>query len=273
MPIFAIRQITPLYSSTVFTPKGQFTVLRCWRLVLDGHDGDELNNDGLGMTSRTGMTDSVRRPPPRRAKEPARPSVRRNLFALVVVVGAIALLAVALFPASNTTVGHPTNEGGNCGNCHPYRTTSFLTVSGLPIGSYTPGLAYTVTVTLADTNGATGENSFDVILSAGGGTLTTADPNAEINSVTEASANDGISPMSVSQWTVRWTAPTSGTVTINVWSVMDKTGATGINAQYDRNTITLTAGAAIPEFPTLLIPVFGIGLAVVVAAMVTRKSK
>lgn len=230
-----------------------------------------MTYDGLGMTSGTGVTASVRRPPKRKANAATRPLMRSKVTALVVIVGALALFVVALFPASNTTVGHPTNEGGNCGNCHPYRTTSFLTVSGLPTGSYTPGLAYTVTVTLADPNGATGENSFDFILSAACGTLTTTDPNAEINSVTEASAKDSVAPMSVSQWTVRWTAPTSGTVTLNVWSVMDQTGATGINAKYDRNTFTLTAGAAIPEFPALLVPV--IGIAVVVATRITKRQK
>jgi len=227
----------------------------------------------IGITSRTGMTGSIRRPVRRKAKASARPLVQRKVAGLVVVLGAIALLAVALVPASNTTVAHPTNEGGDCGGCHPYRTTSFLTVSGLPVGSYTPGLAYTVIVTLADPNSATGENSFDLILSAAGGTLTTTDPNAEINTATEASAKDSVSPMSASQWTVLWTAPTSGTVTIDVWSVMDQTGATGIKAVYDLKTSTLTAGAAIPEFPALLIPVVGIGLAVVVAAKAMRKSE
>jgi hypothetical protein len=229
--------------------------------------------DSIGITNRTGMTGGIRRPVRRKAQASARQSVRRNVAGLVVVLGAIALLAVALVPASNTTVAHPSNEGGDCGNCHPYRTTSFLTVSGLPVGSYTPGLAYTVIVTLADPNGATGENSFDLILSAAGGTLTTTDPNAEINAATEASAEDSVSPMSASQWTVLWTAPTSGTVTIDVWAVMDQTGATGIKAVYDLKTSTLTAGAAIPEFPALLIPVVGIGLAVVVAAKATRKSE
>ena len=199
-------------------------------------------------------------------------SRRGKSAAVAVTLGAIALLAFALIPASDSTIATPTREGGNCSNCHPLRTTAFLSTSGMPVGSYTPGLEYTLTITLADTNGATGENSFDLILSAGGGTLTTTDPNAEINSATEASANDGVSPMSVSQWTVQWTAPSSGTVTINVWSVMDETGATGINAPYDHTTTTLSAGAAIPEFPTVLIPVVGIGLAVVVAMVSTRKS-
>jgi len=230
------------------------------------------------MTSRTGMTEGMIGPLKRRAKATAtatataRPSVRRKVAGLVVVIGAIALLAVALIPASNSTVAFPDREGG-CG-CHPYRTTPFLTVTGLPVGSYTPGLAYPFTVTVADPNGATGNNSFSVRLSTGarGGTLTTTDPNAEINVDGNASANDLVTPMSVSQWTLTWTAPASGTVAINVTAVMNQTTIIG-TPPYDRITTTLTDAAAIPEFPALLIPVVGIGLAVVVAAKVTRKSK
>ena len=225
----------------------------------------------MRMTSRTGMTEGMIGPVKRRAKPTARPSARRKVAGLVVVVGAIALLAVALVPASNSTVAYPDREGG-CG-CHPYRTTPFLTVTGLPVGSYTPGLAYPFIVTVADPNGAIGNNSFSVRLSTGarGGTLTTTDPNAEINTDGNASANDSVTPMSVSQWTLTWTAPASGTVAINVTAVMNQTSIIG-TPPYDRSTVTLT-DVAIPEFPALLIPVVGIGLAVVVAAKVTRKSK
>jgi hypothetical protein len=207
-----------------------------------------------------------------KAKPTARPSARNKFAGLVVVVGAIALLAVALIPASTTTVANPDREGG-CG-CHPYRTTPFLTVTGLPVGSYTPGLAYTFDVIVADPNGAIGNNSFSVRLSTGarGGTLTTTDPNAEINVDGNASANDSVSPMTVSQWTLIWTAPASGTVAINITAVMNQTTIIG-TPPYDRITTTLTDSAAIPEFPALLIPVVGIGLAVVIAAKVTRKSK
>lgn len=232
-----------------------------------------MSFDGFGLTDRTGVTASVRTPRIRKTYATEKPSSRRRITALLVTVGALALLAVALFPASTTTLGHPTNVGGNCGNCHPLRTTAFLTVNGLPTGSYTPGHVYTVTVVLADTNGVTGQNNFNFIIPTGGGTLATSDPNAMVYSATQVTPNHSISPMTFSTWTLQWTAPSSGTVAINVWAVMDETGATGINAPYDHNTITLTAGAPIPEFPTLLIPVIGIGLAVVVAATVARRSK
>jgi hypothetical protein len=216
------------------------------------------------------MTEGMIGPAKRRATATARPSLRRKFTGLAVVMGAIALLAVALVPASNSTDATPDQEGG-CG-CHSYRIIAFLTVNGLPTGTYTPGLQYSVDVIVADPNGLTGENAFSFRISAGGGTLAETDPNVEINSATQASANDTVSPMTATQWTVLWTAPASGSVTINITAVMNQTSILG-TPPYDRYAVTLTEGAAIPEFPALLIPVVGIGLAVVVAAKVTRRSK
>jgi hypothetical protein len=223
------------------------------------------------MTSRTGMTDSRWRPLRRMAKEAARPKARSKVIPLIVIVGAIALFAVVLVPASNTTVAYTDREGG-CG-CHAYTATSFLTVSGLPVGSYTPGLEYTITVTVADSEPAIGDNSFSLRLvsTTDKGTLATTDPNVEINIDGNASANDLVIPMSVNEWTVLWTAPASGTVSINVTAVMNQTAIVGTPPK-DQVTTTLT-DTAIPEFPAMLIPVAGIGLAVVIAARVTRKSE
>jgi len=195
---------------------------------------------------------------------------------MVIVTAAIAVAAMALMPVDHT-VAFPTREGGNCGGssgtCHPFRTASFITVTGLPDGTYTPSTAYVVTISLTDSNGATGENNFNFILTGAGGTLTTTDPNAEINSATQASANDLVTPMTVSTWTITWTAPASGSVTIDTWAVVSMTGATLINAPYDHTTVTLTDNTAIPEFPAILIPVLGIGVAVVVAAKMKKKSE
>ncbi len=229
------------------------------------------------MTSRTEMTEGMIGPLKRSTKPAATatatPSARKKVAGLVVVIGAIALLAVALIPASNSTDAYPDREGG-CG-CHSYRTTPFLTVNGLPSGTYTPGQQYSVDVIVADPNGLTGENAFSFRITSpavGGGTLATTDPNVEINTAIQASANDSVTPMTATQWTVLWTAPASGSVTINITAVMNQTSILG-TPPYDRYTVTLTEGAAIPEFPVLLVPVVGIGLAVVVAAKVTRRSK
>ncbi len=197
-------------------------------------------------------------------------TTRTKLSLAALAMGAIAVLAIALVPADHS-VATPSKEGGNCGNCHPYRTASFITVSGRPAGTYTPSMAYTVTISLSDTNGATGDNNFNFIISAGGGTLATSDPNAEINSATEASAKDSVSPMSASSWTLTWTAPSTGSVTINTWAVMSTTAATGVDAPYDLKTVTLSQGAAIPEFPALLVPVIGMAIAIIVVARIKRK--
>jgi len=237
-------------------------------MVLKRTSGSETS----GLTSRTGMTDSGRRSLRRMAKAAAGQKARSKVT-LIVVAGAIALLAVVLVPASNSTVAYPDREGG-CG-CHPYTTTSFLTVSGLPSGTYTPGLAYTITVTVADSEPAVGENSFSIRLVTStwvGGVLTSTDPNVAIDTTQNASTDDLVTPMMATEWTAVWTAPASGTVAINITAVMNQTAIVG-TPPYDRITTTLTDGSAIPEFPAMLIPVVGIGLAVVIAARVTRKSK
>ncbi len=219
---------------------------------------------------RTGIAgDGIAIKPSERKHLPRGPILGRRgrLTVLFVIVGIAAVLAISYLPTdiSNATPGR---TGGNCGNCHPYRATSFLTVTFSPTitgGQYIPNTVYTITITLADTNGATGRNSFDLILSAGGGTLSTTDPNAEINSATEATAL----VYTVASWTVEWTAPASGAVTINTWAVLSGT-ATGSSAPYDRITTSLGA-SAIPEFPVLIIPIFAAGAAVVLGVRASRK--
>lgn len=261
--------------STYHPPRALCTTMRrnaAWGLDVDKVGDLSYNPDGI--IDRTGIAGNGKRISPRVYPPRAQMhfGMRGRLTAILVIAGVIAVLAVALVPADRT-VAFPTREGGNCGpGCHPYRTTSFLTVTSSPVisgGLYVPSTTYTFTITLADTNGATGENNFDLILSAGGGTLATTDPNAEINSATEASANDAVSPMTVSTWTVQWTTPASGAVTMNTWAVLSGT-ATGQSAPYDRITSNLSAGA-IPEFATMLVPVFGIAIAVIVISKVSKK--
>ncbi|MBU1913852.1 MAG: hypothetical protein KJ563_01475 [Candidatus Thermoplasmatota archaeon] len=135
----------------------------------------------------------------------------------------------------------------------------------MPPGTYTPDQQYTIVITIDDTNDATGENSFNIIASAG--IFTTTDPNAEINSAgAQASANDAVTPMTATSWTVIWTAPSSGSAQIDVWAVMGD-GAGGFVDIWDTESYTYTA---IPEFPLVLIPVIGVA-AVVILVSRTRK--
>ncbi len=192
---------------------------------------------------------------------------RRRLASALLAIGFIAILAVALVPADKSSAT-PTREGGNCDGCHSgAQTPAMLTVSGLPSGTYTPDQQYTIVITLDDTNGATGQNNFDIIASAG--TFSTTDPNAEINSPSsgaEASANDGVTPMTATSWTVVWTAPSSGSAQMDIWAVMGD-GASGTLDIWDNESYTYSA---IPEFALVLIPVVSV-LAIIVLVSRTRK--
>jgi hypothetical protein len=142
-----------------------------------------------------------------------------------------------------------------------------LAVTGLPVGTYTPGLQYTIVITVVDTNGATGQNNFDIIASAG--SFSTTDPNAEVNAPTtgaEASASDLVIPMTATSWIVVRTAPSSGSVQIDIWAVMGD-GAVGMFDIWDHEPYTYSI---IPEFSLVLIQVISV-LAIIILVSRTRK--
>lgn len=221
------------------------------------------------MTPRIGLTADAVGPRKviRRAK--ARSSNRFRVAALVGVAGFVLLLALAFAPLQTTTAT-PTREG-TCDSCHPTGAEGLLIVTGLP-ATYDPSVTYTITITVADTNGATGENSFSMDVT--GGVMNLAmqtDTNVEINTVNvRASANDGVSPMSVSSWQVKWTAPSSGQVTFTVNAVSANDVDNGNNAPTDSDQIVVDA-TAIPEFPTLIIPIFAVVGAVLIAARAAKR--
>jgi len=213
------------------------------------------------------------RSPPRRA--PRRtgfvsglPGSRKRLVALFLAGTVVAVLATT-FVASDRSYANPNREGGGCDGCHSgAQTASMLTVTGLPVGTYEPSQQYTITITITDSNGGTGENNFDIIANLG--TFSTTDPNAEINapaSGAEASANDDVSPMTATTWTVVWTAPASGDAQIDIWAVMGD-GAGGTLDIWDHESYTY---GVIPEFSVLLVPVIGVVVAVILASRVMRR--
>jgi len=180
---------------------------------------------------------------------------RRKLASVFLAGSIIAIVAVAILPLGTTTA-RPIFEGGGCDGCHiGAQTPAMLTVGGLPVGTYTPSLPYTIVITIDDTTVGTGENNFDIIASAG--SFSTTDPNAEVNTPAtgaEASAKDAVSPMTATSWTVVWTAPSSGSVQIDVWAVMGD-GAVGSLDIWDHKSSTYSV---IPEFSLVLIPVIGV---------------
>lgn len=216
---------------------------------------------------RTGLTGELVKVTERPLRAATPTISRKRVVSLLALVGTIVLLAVAFAPASISTA-QPTREVA-C-TCHGTQSVGMLSVTGLP-ATYTPDATYTITIHVNDVNGVSGENGFWLTLSAGGGTLTNPGPNAEVNNPGNASAAD-TRPMIVDTWTVDWTAPTSGALTITVWAVSATDTETGTSAPYDKQIITLDT-TAIPEFTTLLAPILGMVGVVVVLAKVSKKSK
>ncbi len=189
-------------------------------------------------------------------------SPRRKVMTAAVVLSIAGFLALVALPARESNA-HPTNTGGNCSNCHPSTTLHFLSITGLPNTTYAPGTAYTIIIHVIDTNGATGENSFDFIVSSG--TVSSSDPNV---GVLAGNLEAHALVYTISTWTLTWTAPSSGSPQINTWAVWG--GGQLSSSPYNHDTRTLSA-TAIPEFPTLVVPVLGAVGVVVVVARLTKK--
>jgi hypothetical protein len=220
--------------------------------------------DGVsGMTSGIGFTGESIRVIRRKPKPLQMPGGRKGIKAVMAAIGAIAVLTVVLVPALKGSA-HSSNTlaDGPCSDCHPAPTSTFLSFSNMPTSTYTPGLTYTITINIADANGATGGNAFDITVSAG--TLASSDPNVEVlgNSTEAHTLVD-----TVASWTVKWTAPSSGSVKIETWAVYGEGQKSNSHWNQDVRTLSTTA---IPEFPTLLLPVIGIAGVLLV---VSRNSK
>ncbi|MBU1914550.1 MAG: hypothetical protein KJ563_05085 [Candidatus Thermoplasmatota archaeon] len=227
-----------------------------------------MRTDDSSRMDRTGLTGEfvkVTERPPRAA---APTTSRKRVASLLALVGTIVLLAVALAPASISTA-QPSREV-DCTPCHDVQSVGMLSVSGLP-ATYTPGATYTIFINVTDVNGASEENGFLLTLS-GGGTLLNPGPNVEVNNPAAIASTADTRPMTVDTWTVDWTAPSSGAVTIHVWAVSTTDTETGAGAPYDDQIINIDS-TLIPEFTTLMLPVLGLVGVVVVLAKISKKSK
>jgi hypothetical protein len=209
------------------------------------------------------MTAQVRRKQVRKVRES-----RRVVIPLVIIaLASSGVLAFVLAPV-DTGSASPSREDA-CTGCHDTIVETLLTVSGVP-AEYTPGAVYTITIQVDDLNGANGENGFYMMSDAG--VFSNPGANAEVNSDTTASTVD-TRPRAESSWTVDWTAPLTGTVTIHVYAVSATDASTGISAPGDDDIVTASAGAPIPEFSMLLLPIVGSALVALGVARLSRKRK
>jgi hypothetical protein len=223
--------------------------------------------DGVSsMTSGTGFTGECIAVQNKVPKPAIGPSGRKGAFAVLAAVGIIALLAVVMIPTQESSA-HSDNTLilGACSNCHPSTTANFLTISNLPLSTYTPSQAYTLTISVANANGLAGRNAFDLTVSAG--TLSSSDPNVEVL-VNSTEAHTTATGDTVSSWTVVWTAPSSGSVKIETWGVDG--GGSKTTSQWNQDVRTLST-TAIPEFTTLLLPVVGIAGVLIVVSRISKK--
>ncbi|UCE37090.1 MAG: hypothetical protein JSW00_16615 [Thermoplasmata archaeon] len=99
--------------------------------------------------------------------------------------------------------------GCTCHDANP-DVSVIITVTGFP-AEYTPSTTYPITITVS--GGASGtQGGFNLEVSAG--TLSTSDSNVNINvPQDQATQSNDL----VRTWAVSWTAPSSGTGTVNVW--------------------------------------------------------
>jgi len=199
-------------------------------------------------------------------------ATKRRRYASLLLTGIVAgIVAFALIPSQHGSA-RPTFTGGDCsdtyGGCHDGgQVVSMMTITGLPAGSFVPGQPYSIKVTITDTNGAaTGQNAFDLLINAG--TLASSDPNVEIvSSTSEAKANTGVDLKLATTFNVTWTAPLTSSADIVIWGVMGD-GAGSTHDIWDREAYSYNA---VPEFPVLLLPIVGIGIAVVLAMRLSKK--
>jgi hypothetical protein len=229
-------------------------------MVLKSTSGNETS----GLTSKTGFTGRCVAVQHKVPKPDRGPSGRKAAIAFLAAIGIIGLLAVVVIPTQESSA-HSDNtlSLGACSDCHPNPTSTFLSISNLPTSTYTPNQAYTLTISIADANGATGRNAFDLTVSAG--TLSSTDPNvAVLGNNTEAHTLVD----TVSSWTVVWTAPSSGNVKVETWSVYG--GGSKATSPWNQDVRTLGT-TAIPEFTTLLIPVIGIAGVLLVVSRISKK--
>jgi len=191
---------------------------------------------------------------------------KKSLIALMlsgVLVTGLSLMV--LMPSGSDAMPGWDMGSTPCSGCHDGGDNdAIMTVSGIP-AQYNPSQAYVITIDISDPNGAgVGENS--IVINVTTGTFTTSDVNLSLVSSTEAaSTND----YDVTQWTLTWTAPTSGDVTFEAWGVAGD-GGSGTNEETDNDIHTSTL---IPEFPTLMIPILStIGIILLLGILRGRKS-
>ena len=157
----------------------------------------------------------------------------------------ITLMLVSLVPTSLGNSGGKFSSGTGCG-CH-YGGSATASMSGQP-SSYTPGSTYTLSISVSGgVSGSAGGFSLDVnkgTLSTGGVGIMAVKVNSAQNSATHTTS-------SYRSWSVDWTAPSSGSGTVQFnLAAMTANGASGNNGDaWGTTTITVPESGPAPNNP------------------------
>ena len=157
----------------------------------------------------------------------------------------ITLMLVSLVPTSLGNSGGKFSSGSGC-SCH-YGGSATVSMTGQP-SSYTPGSTYTLSISVSGgVSGSAGGFSLDVnkgTLSTGGVGIMAVKVNSAQNSATHTTS-------SYRSWSVDWTAPSSGSGTVQFnLAAMTANGASGNNGDaWGTTTITVPESGPAPNNP------------------------
>ena len=143
----------------------------------------------------------------------------KTKITLLSLVSVVAIVVLSAFSGTNTKnpTGAPSgytnspSDGQNCTNCHggtPANVTGFIS-SDVPVGGYTPGTTYTITVAFS----GTGKKGFEVSPQSTSGTelgSLIAGTGTHIVGTKYITHSSAITA-SAASWSFQWVAPAVGT--------------------------------------------------------------
>jgi len=164
---------------------------------------------------------------------------KKNYIILPIVLGCFAYLALTSY-SSGITGQSTTGCGSGChGNSVSPNTV--ISVSGLPAGGYTNGAVYSLTLSITNTT-ITGPNlrdGFDMTSTGGSFTAVAGTALNGANEIRHTTPKTVVS--GTASWTFNWTAPVSGSATVNFNVAGNATNGDGSQSSLDKYNLFSTS--------------------------------
>jgi hypothetical protein len=165
-------------------------------------------------------------------------------FSLLAVGASVLLTSNANGPASNGNfaTGAPGDGATNCTSCHNggafgsvQVATEFINASSEFVSEYTPGEEYTINVNVSSSSGSPSAFGFQMVslidaTEASAGSLSNASSGAKITEGNSRQYLEHSAPNSQGFFSVKWTAPTSGTGDVTFYYGSVATNGNGANS-------------------------------------------